>query len=199
MIRQLDGIGDGQFDDCWDVLEREHARYERLAKSMCRNHPDLIGELMSEAYERAPQIAETWDPTIGSLAAHLHSSIVCYMWKYMNKRERLIAREGGELDVKGLPEASAPSGRRGDQYHRQREEQEARDEVVFLRAVLTPLEMWLLEARHVKGYTYEVIADLIPLELGGPISNAAARKAYASALIVAQELLACQRGLNANG
>jgi len=190
-IRQLDLAGE-DYDDCWSVLEREHARYERLARRMAnaKGRPDLFNELMSEVYDKAPQVAETYDPTVGTLAAHMQGSLQLYMLKFINKRERIVAREGAELDhVNGHAEDSAPSQRRDDQAMRSRDIVESSDMVVFLRDRLARVDYWLLEARHIKGYTYEVMADLLPELLGGPLSVGAARKAYAIALHNARVIL----------
>lgn len=170
-ICDLDETGD-LFEDAWDVIVREHSRYEMLARRMCRGHWDLIPELMSEVYARAVQVSETWDPTIGSLRAHMWSSISRYLYKYMCQREKLVAREGTALvDSSYVFETSNI---------------EAKDEVESIRRKLTAQQYWLIEARHVKHYKYEFMGELLPEALGGPVSTALVKKLYFEAMRVAR-------------
>lgn len=175
MICDLDDLS--AFEDAWDVILAEHDRYVRLCQRMCRGHRDLVPELISEVYDRAVQVGETWDPTVGSLRAHMWSSISLYLYKYMNRREKLIAREGAELID-------------GPQHDDTQAQLEARDQVDLIRRRISPISMWLLEARHVKGYTYEHMGDILPAIYGGPVSTGSVKKLYIAALKEARDVQA---------
>lgn len=163
----------GDFEDCWEVLVEEHDRYTRLAVRMCRGHYDLVPDLLGVCYEKAVQVEMTWDPTIGSLRAHMWSSLTRYMFKYICNCERHMGRYGAEM-----VELFEPAG------IERTEAIDAKVDVAALKAVLSDQEYWVLSARHSRGYSWQDLADHLP---SGPTGQAKVKRLYAQALEHAKE------------
>lgn len=159
---------DSDFEDCWECLVAEHDKYRKLATSMCRGHYDLIDDLMGVAYERAPQVEMTWDPNVGTLRAHMWTSIRRYMFKFVLARERHMAREGAELVEGAEPTRSDPSA-------------DASQDIAALRPMLSDDEWLVLKLRHMDGCTWQVVAERSGLGM------AATRRVHEQAMSIARE------------